>query len=353
MPRWSASWRILDANLNRAREAARVAEDFARFAVDSAESARRLKEVRHRLRELAALLDAGAGRLLAARDTPGDVGTVLSTASEASRGSATEVAAAAFKRLQEALRVIEEYSKLECQAAAGSAEALRYEAYAVESALLGRAPRLGSARLCVIVSSRHCRGRDPADVAAAAVRGGAEMIQLREKEMDDRELLGLARRLRAVTAEAGALFIVNDRVHVAAAADADGVHLGPADLPLPAARRLLGAGAILGATTHRIEDARQAVADGADYIGVGPVFATATKPAEPVAGCEYVRAVAAEIHVPFFAIGGISAETIPAVVEAGASRVAVCSAVISTTDVEAAARRIRGLLPAAEGAEQG
>ncbi len=337
--------RIIDANLNRAREATRVAEEHARFVLDNAALTGRLKAMRHALRELADLADAGSGRLISARDTSGDVGTSLSVPMEMTRATPRDVLAAAFKRLQEALRAIEEHAKVECPAAASKAEALRYEAYAVEAEMLGPRARLASARLCVIVTEALCRGRDVAEVARAAVVGGAEMIQLREKEMDSAPFLAAAKRLRDVTAELGALFIVNDRADVAAAADADGIHVGQTDLPVAQARRLLGGGSIVGVSTHSIDEARRAVAEGADYIGAGAVFATRTRPTQRLAGLDYVRACAAEVRIPFFAIGGITADNLRSVIGAGASRVAVCSAVIGADDVEAAARTIRGLLP--------
>ena len=337
--------RIIDANLNRAREAARVAEEHARFVLDDAERAVRLKSLRHALREIADAADAGTGRLLAARDTPGDVGTAISVPAETSRTTPAEVLAAALKRLQEALRVIEEHAKVECPAAAPRAESLRYEAYAIEAEMLGAQARLAAVRLCVIVTAALCRGRDVADVARAAVLGGAEMIQLREKEIESAEFLAAAKRLRAVTAELGALLIINDRADIAAAADADGVHVGQTDLPAAEAHRLLGAGSIVGVSTHSLDEARHAVANGADYIGAGTVFATQTRRAERLSGLDYIRACAAEVRIPFFAVGGISADNVPSVIHAGASRVAVCSAVIGADDVEAAARSIRRLLP--------
>ena len=341
--RLDAVRRILDANVNRAREAARVAEEYARFALESAALSGRLKELRHKLRLLAAEL--GGDRLLAARDTPGDVGTTLATEGERSRTSGSDVAAAALKRLQEALRVIEEYAKVDRPSAASAAEALRYEAYAIESDLLAPRRRLADARLYVIVTTALCNGRDPVDVARAAVRGGAGIVQLREKNMDGGEFLALAKRLRAVSSELGALFIVNDRIDIAAASEADGVHLGQTDAPCTEARKLLGSGAVIGVSTHAIEEARRAEADGADYIGVGTIFATQTKTPKRLAGVAYVRAVASEIGIPGYPIGGMKAGVIPSVVEAGGDRVAVCTAIISASDVEAAAREIRALLP--------
>ena len=166
--------------------------------------------------------------------------------------------------------------------------------------------------------------------------------------MDGAEFLALAKRLRRVTAEQAALLIVNDRVDIAAASGADGVHLGQTDLPCTEARKLLRANAVIGVSTHEMGEARGAASDGADYVGAGAVFHTQTKVPERLAGLEYIRALASEMEIPFYAIGGINADTVPSVLEAGASRVAVCSAIIGADDVEGAARSIRNLLPAPE-----
>jgi thiamine-phosphate pyrophosphorylase len=162
-------------------------------------------------------------------------------------------------------------------------------------------------------------------------------------------VLALARRLRDVTQNAGALMIVNDRADVAAIVGADGVHLGQDDLPVAAARRLLRAGAVIGKSTHNIAQARSAVEEGADYIGVGPMFPTQTKQAGPVAGVKYLRQVVSEISLPHVAIGGITAGNVGQLVSAGARRVAVCSAVIAAEDPAAAAAAIRQKLPSEPG----
>ncbi|MFO7899222.1 MAG: thiamine phosphate synthase [Planctomycetota bacterium] len=335
--------RVIDANLNRAREAARVAEEYARFGLDADEPARRLKELRHGLGELA----RSFGETARARDTAADVGTAISTPSESARAGPGDVAAAAFKRLGEALRVIEEYAKTGWPEAAKTAESLRYRAYEIEAELLP-ARRLVDARLYVIVTTDQCEGRDPAEVTAAAIRGGAGMIQLREKSLDGGAFLELARRLRRITTEAGVPLIVNDRADIAAAAGADGVHLGQTDLPAADARALLGPGAIIGISTHDVGEAQAAEEVGADYLGVGAVFPTDTKAATTEGGLGLVREMAGAATVPFYPIGGIDAENVASVVEAGADRVAVCRALVGAADVEAAARRIRDRLPGGE-----
>ncbi len=342
-------YRILDANFNRAREALRVIEDFARFALDDARLAEAAKQMRSRLHQAAEAFPAG--ELLASRDTPGDVGTALTTPTETHRADAAAVVSAACKRLSEALRSLAEYAKV--IAPAGPAgepaafESLRYEAYTLQQRLelrLTGPARFHHVRLYVLLTSRLCR-RDALETAAAAIEGGAECLQLREKHLPDRERLDLARRLREVTARGDALLIVNDRPDVAAAAGADGVHLGQDDLPVAAARRVLPSRCIVGKSTHTPAQARSADREGADYIAVGPMFPTTTKDAGPIAGPEALRRVVQEISRPVVAVGGITAENVGSVVEAGARCVAVCSAVIAADDPAAAAAAIRRQMP--------
>ncbi len=196
--------------------------------------------------------------------------------------------------------------------------------------------RLAAARLYVITMASHAPDRVVA-VVDAACAGGAQVVQLRRKGDDALETLRLAERCREVTASAGVLFVVNDRLDVAMAVEADGVHLGQADLPVAAARRLWP-GRIVGRSTHSLAQAVAASGDGADYLGVGPVYATPTKPGRFAVGLSYVREAAAEVRVPWFAIGGIDASNVAAVVGAGARRVAVVRAVSDAADVSAAAR---------------
>jgi len=343
--------RIIDANANRTREALRVAEDFARFVLDSTAWSERLKELRHRLAAAIASLGAADGLALH-RDTEGDVGTALSTEAERSRAEPPDVLWANLKRAQEGLRVLEEYGKLVRPDAAERLKAIRYEVYTVEKGLarlLHPHERLKDARLYVLVTTSLLRGRDPAEVARDAIRGGADIIQLREKTMSDGEFAALARRLRDVCrAEAadspGALFVVNDRIDVAKLVDADGVHVGQEDLPAADARRLLGPEKIVGVSTHSPEQARAAALAGASYIGVGPVNATPTKPTTAPVGLEYVRHAAAHAEVPFFAIGGVNLQTVDSVLDAGARRIAVCSAVVSADDVRSAAAALKAAL---------
>jgi len=190
-------------------------------------------------------------------------------------------------------------------------------------------------RLYVITDERFHPGRDLLTVMEEALQGGADVIQLRDKTGTKREILRKAKALRALTKKYGALFIVNDHIDVALAAEADGVHLGQDDLPLAEARRIMGHNRIIGISTHSIEEAREAERGGADYIGVGPVFPTKTKAdvVNPVS-VSYVRQAAAEIRIPFVAIGGIKLHNVDEVLSAGATRICAVSEIVGSRDVK-------------------
>lgn len=336
--------RLLDAAANRAREGLRVVEDFARFRLDDAHLSALLKCLRH---ELAAALERlGSATFHRMRDTPGDVGTGIATEAEAARTSLEDVLRANCKRVEESLRTLEEYGKVIDPAPAGDIEQLRYRFYTIEQALLttlGSRERLADCRLYLLISENVCRnGIGP--TVLAALQGGVDAVQLREKTIADDDLMNLARTLREWTREAGALFIVNDRPDIAVLSDADGVHVGQDDLPVREARRIIGPDKLIGVSTHSIQQARQAVLDGADYLGIGPVFASGTKQFDHLAGLDYVREAAAEISLPWFPIGGITVENAGDVMTAGATRIAVSGAIGGAVDIAGAARRLRAVL---------
>ncbi|NLV05433.1 thiamine phosphate synthase [Haloarcula rubripromontorii] len=183
-------------------------------------------------------------------------------------------------------------------------------------------------------------GRTTDAIVADAIDGGVGVVQLREKDRTARERYELGRELRELTRKAGVAFVVNDRVDIAQALDADGVHLGDDDLPVPVARELLGDDALIGRSVSTVEDAREAAAAGADYLGVGAVFATGSKDdiddEEYDIGTERVAAIADAVDIPFVAIGGITADNAVEVVRAGADGVAVITAITQADDPEAA-----------------
>lgn len=199
--------------------------------------------------------------------------------------------------------------------------------------------------LYVVTDRPLARGRPLEAVVRAAIAGGATAVQLREKEASTRTFLELAQALRALTREAGVTFIVNDRIDVALAVDADGVHVGQDDMPAALARRLIGPDRILGVTAANEEQARRAQDDGADYIGCSAVFATATKRDAGVPlGLEGLRRLARAVRIPVVAIGGINAANAAGVMGCGVAGIAVVSAVVAAEDVEAAARELRRIV---------
>ena len=196
--------------------------------------------------------------------------------------------------------------------------------------------------LHVLTDREWSRGRDMLSVASAALDGGATVIQLRDKIASTRVLIEEGLALRALTRERGALLIVNDRVDVALAVEADGAHVGQDDMPAGLARQLLGADRILGVSAANMEEAEEAVAGGADYLGVGPIFPSLGKAdAGPATGGELLTELARRYTTPLVAIGGITAENATEVVRAGACGVAVITAVVYAEDITAASRQLR------------
>lgn len=332
--------RILDACANRAREGLRVVEDYCRFALNDSFLCGELKQLRHDLTQ--ALSGLSTPHLLEARETRRDVGASLSTEAEQTRSSLVAVAAANWKRLQEALRSLEEFGKTVGPDLGRAMEQLRYRSYTLErAAALGGAARerLADVRLCLLLTSLQCV-RPLQETIREAAAGGVSMIQLREKDLCDRELLKRAHEVRGWAREAEVLFLVNDRPDIARLANADGVHLGQDDLPVKEARRILGPDALIGVSTHTIAQVRGAVLDGASYLGVGPTFPSRTKKFSEFPGLDFVRAVAAETTLPFFVIGGVNLETVGAAAAAGARRVAVSQVLCQADDPRATAAEL-------------
>ncbi|NJP09417.1 MAG: thiamine phosphate synthase [Leptolyngbyaceae cyanobacterium RU_5_1] len=312
--------RILDANLDRAREGLRIIEEWCRFGLDDASLTAECKALRQ---ELACWHTPD---LRAARDTPGDPGTELTHASEEQRSHVQQVLQANLCRVQEALRVLEEYGKVYRPEMGTACKQLRYRVYTLESQLIHyqQQQKLQQARLYLVTS--------PSETlfvtVEAALQGGLTLVQYRDKDADDQIRLETAHKLCQLCHHYGALFIINDRVDIALTVGADGVHLGQQDLPIALARQLLGAQRLIGRSTKNPDEMEKAIQDGADYIGVGPVYATPTKAGRAAAGLEYVRYAVEHATIPWFAIGGIDTTNLQEVLTAGASRVAVVRAIM-------------------------
>lgn len=324
-----AAMRIFDASTNRALEAARVVEDVVRFGLDDALLTDQWKQLRHELAKVAAMLPA-AGRL-AARDTMQDVGTRISTETEQARADVDALLRANCERLKQSLRGMEESAKLLAGVglltpeAATTLESLRYRGYTLEKATLlsvDCSRRLANARLYWITDATQ-----PLETIEKVLRAGVDVVQLRDKMATDRQLIERAKMLRIVSRRTDTLFIVNDRADIAALCDADGVHVGQDELAVSDVRRIVGAERLVGVSTHGIEQARQAVLEGASYLGVGPTFPSGTKQFDDFTGLPLIQQVAAEIRLPWFAIGGIHEQNLAEVMAAGAERVAISGAI--------------------------
>lgn len=334
--------RLIDANLNRMGEGLRVLEDIARFHLDDAGLSRQLKTLRHELLE-----GVDSLKLLAARKAAEDVGASMKLPGEIERADIPRVVIANSRRVQESLRVLEEFAKLADTPLAVEPvrfEHARFSVYEVEQKLVSRLLRLEKVRrlagLYLILDTKSLEGRDEVEVAGQAIRGGVKVIQLRDKHHTRAELLEMARRLRQLCSEQDVLFIINDYLDIALACGADGVHLGQGDIPLSEARSFLSPDMIIGCSTASLPEAVRAGAEGADYIAVGSIYPTSSKEKFRLAGIETLRRVREELSLPLIAIGGINETNAAGVAGAGADGIAVISAVLGVEDVERAARNL-------------
>jgi len=334
-------------------------EEFARFVLDDSSLTGAIKTARHDLTTIVGALPAGPSDtssqqlpdyentgLPVHRDIVGDVGTEITTPSESHRESETAVVHVACKRLSESLRVLEEYGKVVDAEFGARIEKLRYRGYELErrlAATIHAREKFGGMQLYVLITESLCRG-DWFTTAKAVLQGGADCLQLREKNLPDRELLERAKRLAQLCRDMERIFIVNDRTDIALAAGAHGVHLGQDDVPVAAARRMLPARMIVGLSTHTIEQVEVAIALAPDYIAVGPMFDTHTKPQTHIAGPEVLAEARKRTALPLVAIGGIDVQNIDMLLRTTPACICVCRAVISQSDPANAARRLRALM---------
>jgi thiamine-phosphate pyrophosphorylase len=337
--------RLLDANANRAREGLRTAEDYVRFNVGVCRHSATLKGLRA---QVTALLQGHFSdfELVSSRNVSGD--PLRPTAEEGRQPQQDEtpqaVAHRGLKRAQEALRVLEEFLKGRHPATAAELSRARYSAYEVEQWLVcasAAARVLANAKVYVLLTESLCR-RSVIQTAQAVLRGGAKVIQQREKDKNGRELVQQARELRKCCEDYEAVLICNDRPDVALASQAAGVHLGQFDLETDSVRQICGERLILGRSTHSPQQARQAAeVERSDYIAIGSMYDTATKKERVLAGLKLAEDVSAlKLEVPVFAIGGITLERIPELKRAGVRQIAVSSVVIGSDDPEATTRRL-------------
>jgi len=361
---------MIDANLNRSSEGLRVLEDVARFLLNDAGLSQQLRAIRHNLAEETKSLST---KLLSQRDSEHDVGhphvprqirweegrasflivpcQIRGAAGRASSSpkDLADLVRANAKRVEESLRVMEELAKLPEERAAlnliqGKFEQARFTLYALERELLSRVlrqdkiKRIGS--LYVILDRQVLAGRDELATASQIIEGGARVIQLRDKQSNKRELLPIAQKLKDLCAKAGILFIINDYLDIALAINADGLHIGQGDLPLPTIRKELPIDKLIGCSVNTVSQAIRAQEEGADYIAVGSIFPTTTKTDATVVGIDRLKEVKEKVSCSLVAIGGINEENAARVLAAGADSIAVISAVLGKEDIKGAVERL-------------
>ena len=344
-------YRILDANLDRAREAVRTIEEWCRFGLENRDLCDRCKQMRQELGQW------HREEFRRARNTPDDPATSLSHAQEIQRTDIQAVLRANMARLQEALRVLEEYSKVIDPQMGEAMKQIRYGVYSLESDLITQAATgddLGQMRRRKLQESKLYLVTMPVDhivaVVESALQGGVDIIQYRQKEGDDQQRFATAQALCDLCHRYGALFIVNDRVDIAIAVGADGIHVGQTDLPVSVVRQILDANGgdasqyIIGQSTTNPQELEIALNNQVDYVGVGPVHATPTKPNKAASGHEYVNYAAQNINIPWFAIGGLDEHNLEDAIAAGAKRVAVVRALMKAEQPDRIAKQMRSLI---------
>jgi len=342
--------RIIDANLNRIGEGLRFLEDLARLLLNDTSLTQQLKTLRHKL----IISDWSSNQqLLQSRDSEGDVGINIKAPEQDKQRELPIMVVANARRVQEALRVVEELARIPGTTPKLDSEKFkqaRFSLYTIErtllSKLLGKDKIKSIPGLYVIIDTQALKGRSHSEVASQVIRGGAKTVQLRDKLQSKKELLPIAQQLRELCTERNVMFIINDHLDLALASDADGLHLGQNDLPVKVARKLLPIGKILGCSTTTVDQAITAETEGADYIAVGSIYPTSSKETAKVVGLERLRQIRQAVSLPLVAIGGVTKDNAAEILAAGADSVAVISAILGAESPEEAARQIVARLEA-------
>jgi thiamine-phosphate pyrophosphorylase len=345
-----SSYRIIDANFNRAREAARVIEDYCRFALNCDSLSQRARQLRHNL--CAAIGTVNTERLIASRDTLNDVGIGSVVDNQMRRTELHDCFIAASKRLPEALRTMAEVAQTIDPAIALKIEDLRYTAYTLEKDIVvfgSSVEKFNHVKLYVIITGKQLL--EVLQLTESCTTGGADCIQLRVKDAEDDEFFEIADEFVKICRRENVISIINDRADIAVAAGADGVHLGQNDLPIEKVRALQITPLIIGKTTHSQQQIQAACSELPTYVSIGPVFATSTKSELAPVGLDYVTRAAKSLEpsgIGHVTIGGINLKNIDSVLAAGAEKIAVCSAVTQATDPAAMCRAFKEKITAFE-----
>ncbi len=331
---------LIDANLDRAREGLRVIEDWCRFGLKEKELVITIKNWRHQL---------GLNHLEVykkARSTSSDQGAGLSHPNQNKRIQPSQIVAANFARAQEALRVLEEFSRHSHPELSKISAKIRYELYDLELIVLKasninqRLEKLRSSKLYLITKPH----KQIIDTVSAALKAGVSMVQFRCKDQPDIEILSKAKELSLICKSYNSLFIVNDRLDIALASDADGVHLGQQDLPIELAREIIGPEKIIGLSTHSLKQIQLAENQNCDYLGIGPIYESNSKKQEQYLGTNFIKRLKLQTDIPWFVIGGINSVNLSKVKNAGAKRVAVISAIMDSKDPYSTSKELLEIL---------
>ncbi len=345
--------RIIDANGNRAREGLRVCEDVARFVLEEESLARELKETRHRIGEVISALPIPEKDLLSSRESEQDFGQKESYESNSRPHLLGGIVLSNLRRSQEACRVLEEITLLLDNHASKKFKKSRFDLYHFERRMMEMltgnlrdrsSTLLSSLCLIAITDITYAKGRSQEEMMGAAIAGGATMVQLRDEKSTTREVIELAQRLKLISRGFQIPVIINDRVDVALAVEADGVHLGEGDMDLETARRLLGKNRTLGISVRSVRQAKEAEERGANYIAVGSIFPSRTKNEAKVVGLSTLQSVKRAVHIPVVAIGGINLKNLPQVLEKGAEGVAIIQSLLETDNIEERARKFKSII---------
>ena len=342
----SQNLRIIDENSNRLSEGLRVLEDIARMILNDTGLTQQLKTMRHNLIRADLSLNV---QLIESRDSVNDIGVDMKVTGEETPKELPDILVANARRAQESLRVLEELAKLPgLNLDSEKYKQARFNLYTIERNLLSRLLRQDKIQmltgLYIVIDTEALKGRDPIKAAQQVIRGGAKTIQFRDKISSNKELLPVAQKLKDLCSQNNVLFIINDHLDLALATDADGLHVGQDDLPVSIARRELPIDKLIGCSAASYDQAIIAVADGADYLGVGSIFPTSSKGDVDICGLTVLKQITQMVKIPVVAIGGINKNNIAEVVAAGADAIAVISAVLQAANPEIATRELVGLI---------
>ncbi len=334
-------YRILDANINRAREGIRVIEESLRFVFQKKEFAEKLRGLRHEVSHIPLVLKISSAKLFNCRESETDIGKKRI---ESDRKDLQEIIASNFSRVEESVRVLEEYSRIINPKATGKIKKIRFDLYALQKKIQLSLYRKNLAYMLgfYVITDEEIAGKSHAEIVSEAVKGGANTIQLRDKKSSDDKIYSEAKKIRSLIPQDEILFIVNDRVDIAVVSEADGVHLGKCDLPIYEARKMLGEDKIIGISCGNVEEAVKAEKLGADYVALGPIFPTNTKQDVPSPlGTRIIKEVKKRISIPVVAIGGIKEDNMKLVLEVGADSIAMISEVLRSDNIATKVRSLK------------